>query len=69
MQMSDEEAQAVMAVGRLLRMGARPTQPGDMRPEEALAWLEKVGCWPSDDTEVQRRTAEAERVLRTARHR
>lgn len=35
-----------------------------MTPQQALAWLERVGSWPSDDPEVQRRTREAERVLR-----
>ena len=37
------------------------------REREALDWLERVGCWPSDDPEIRRRTREAERILKFPR--
>jgi hypothetical protein len=37
------------------------------RPEGALAWLEKVGCWQSDDPTTRAITAAAERTMNYSR--
>lgn len=33
------------------------------RKDVALAWLEQVGCWPSDDSEIREVTRLANRLL------